>query len=251
MTLMSKKLVEIRSLSVVYNGNNILKDIDLDIYENDFLGVIGPNGGGKTTLVKAILGLVKPVRGSIQLFFDKGSIGYMPQISRFDTKFPISVFDVVLSGLAGKDKLFGKSSKKGRDKAKKLLEQMGVIHLRKKAIGELSGGEMQRVFLCRSLISQPELLILDEPNTFVDNQFERDLFNELKKLNDRMAIMLVSHDVGTIAYYIKTIACINRKLHYHPSNIITEKQLAAYDCPLQIITHGDVPHTVLKEHDKS
>ncbi len=248
---MSKKLVEIQSLSVAYNGDNVLKDVDLDIYENDFLGVIGPNGGGKTTLVKAILGLAKPVSGSIQLFFDKGSIGYMPQISRFDTKFPISVFDVVLSGMAGKGKLPGKLSKKGQNKAKELLEQMGVIHLRKKAIGELSGGEMQRVFLCRSLISQPELLILDEPNTYVDNQFERDLFNELKKLNDRMAIMLVSHDVGTIAYYIKTIACVNRKLHYHPSNIITEKQLAAYDCPLQIITHGDVPHTVLKEHDKS
>ena len=108
---------------------------------------------------------------------------------------------------------------------------------------------MQRVFLCRSLISEPELLILDEPDTYVDNLFEKELYEELKELNHKMAVFLVSHDVGTITSYIKSIACVNKNLHYHPSNIITDKQLASYNCPVQIITHGDVPHTVLGKHD--
>lgn len=126
---------------------------------------------------------------------------------------------------------------------------MGIEHLFRKPVGELSGGQMQRVFLCRAIITSPKLLILDEPNTFVDNQFEADLYETLKILNERMAIMIVSHDVGTISYYVKTIACVNKYLHYHPSNIITEQQLVAYGCPIQIITHGDIPHTVLKKHN--
>ena len=113
--------------------------------------------------------------------------------------------------------------------AESLLQNMGVLHLRDKAIGELSGGQMQRVFLCRSLMNQPELLILDEPDTFVDNQFESELYDKLKELNERMAIILVSHDVGTISYYVKTIACVARNLHYHPSNVISTEQLASYN----------------------
>ena len=107
---------------------------------------------------------------------------------------------------------------------------------------------MQRAFLCRAIVSSPELLILDEPNTFVDNKFEHDLYEALPGLNEKMAILIVSHDVGTISSYIKTIACVNKELHYHESNIITENQLQAYNCPIQLITHGEVPHTVLKDH---
>jgi len=108
---------------------------------------------------------------------------------------------------------------------------------------------MQRVFLCRAIITSPSLLILDEPNTFVDSKFEADLYDILLELNKTMAIIVVTHDIGTISYYVKTIACVNKYLNYHPSNIITEKQLAAYGCPIQIITHGDIPHTVLKKHN--
>lgn len=108
---------------------------------------------------------------------------------------------------------------------------------------------MQRVFLCRALMNQPELLILDEPSTYVDNNFEGELYLKLKELNQQMAILLISHDVGTISFFVKTIACVNRHLHHHPSNIISEEQLASYNCPLQIITHGNIPHTVLKRHD--
>jgi zinc transport system ATP-binding protein len=127
---------------------------------------------------------------------------------------------------------------------------MGISHIRNKAIGELSGGQMQRTFLCRALMNQPELLVLDEPSTYVDNNFEGELYLKLKELNEQMAILLISHDVGTISFFVKTIACVNRSLHHHPSNIITEEQLASYNCPLQIITHGNIPHTVLKLHDE-
>ena len=125
---------------------------------------------------------------------------------------------------------------------------MGFTILKKKTAGELSGGQLQRVFLARAIISDPELLVLDEPNTYVDNQFEKELYDKLQSLNSRMAIILVSHDVGTISWYIKTIACVNGSLHYHPSNIITQKQLDSYNCPIQIIAHGEVPHTVLHKH---
>ncbi|MBE0662965.1 MAG: ABC transporter ATP-binding protein [Bacteroidales bacterium] len=249
-----QKIIELIDVTAGYGQEFALKDVNLEVYDNDFIGVIGPNGGGKTTLVKLIVGLLKPTKGRIVLNQQRTDglqniIGYLPQVNRFDTRFPISVIDVVLSGLISEKSILFRFGKKDKEKAQALLEQMGVSHLRNRPIGELSGGQMQRVFLCRAIITSPKLLILDEPNTFVDNQFEADLYETLKQLNTQMAIMIVSHDVGTISYYVKTIACVNRFLHYHPSNIISEQQLAAYGCPIQIITHGDIPHTVLKKHN--
>jgi zinc transport system ATP-binding protein len=136
-------------------------------------------------------------------------------------------------------------------RANELLEQTGINHLRKRPIGELSGGQLQRVFLCRALIASPRLLILDEPSSYVDNKFENELYGILHELNKEMAIIMVSHDVGTITSYVKTIACVNRQLNYHQSNIITEEQLVDYNCPIQIISHGDVPHTVLEHHHQA
>ncbi len=246
------KLLEIQKLSVRYDHELVLHDVDLSVKQGDFLGVIGPNGGGKTTLIKALLGLVEPSEGKIQFHIPKNRIGYLPQINEIDKRFPITVIDVVRSGKTDSRKfsLFSKNPDEIAY-AETLLKNMGVLHLRNKAIGELSGGQMQRVFLCRALMNKPELLVLDEPDTFVDNQFESELYEKLKQLNERMAIILVSHDVGTISYYVKTIACVNRHLHYHPSNVISSEQLASYDCPLQIITHGQIPHTVLSIHEKT
>ncbi|WP_163710442.1 metal ABC transporter ATP-binding protein [Mangrovibacterium lignilyticum] len=244
------KLLEIKNLTVSYDHDVILKDANLVVEKDDFLGVIGPNGGGKTTLIKALLGLVKPAKGEIVFHIPETRIGYLPQINQIDKRFPITVLDVVRSGKTDRRSfsLFS-NSKEEISHADSLLKEMGVLHLRDKAIGELSGGQMQRVFLCRSLMNRPELLILDEPDTFVDNQFESELYDKLKELNERMAIILVSHDVGTISYYVKTIACVNRGVHYHPSNVISTEQLASYNCPLQIITHGEIPHTVLSLHE--
>jgi len=249
-----EKIVELKNIVAGYDDEVILKNVNLTIFENDFIGVIGPNGGGKTTLVKVIIGLLKPVSGEI-MYNAAGNIGnsgkligYLPQINKTDRKFPITVKDVVLSGLADGKNVLRKTSKAEKEKVFELLSKSGIAHLAKRNIGDLSGGQLQRVFLCRAIIADPKLLILDEPNTYVDNQFESELYQTLRELNQKMAIMIISHDVGTITYFVKTIACVNRGLHYHASNVISQEQLAAYNCPIQIIAHGDIPHTILKEH---
>jgi zinc transport system ATP-binding protein len=243
-------LIKIENLTIGYDKVPALEKVNLEIFEQDFLGVVGPNGGGKTTLLKAILGLLKPMKGSIQFREDMNGrqkpFGYLPQVKYIDRKFPITVFDVVRSGSIMEGS--SKSKKIIKEKAEQLIAEMDIEDIRKKAIGELSGGQMQRVFLCRALISDPKVLILDEPDTFVDNRFEGELYERLRILNKKVAIILVSHDLGTISSYVKTIACVNKRVHYHPSNRITQEQLKDYNCPIQIITHGEIPHTVLKHH---
>jgi zinc transport system ATP-binding protein len=135
-----------------------------------------------------------------------------------------------------------------RKKADLVIDELGLSGLSKSTLNELSGGQMQRVFLGRAIIGDPKLLLLDEPGNFVDTTFENDFYEKLKDLNKRMAILMVSHDVGIISSHIKSFACVNRSLHYHPSPEITNEDLLAYGCPIQLVTHGDVPHTVLKYH---
>jgi zinc transport system ATP-binding protein len=247
-----KRLVKLESVNAGYGEEPVLIDVDFEIYKQDFIGIIGPNGGGKTTLLKVILGILKPYSGTVEYNLSRKikSIGYLPQFNQVDEQFPITVLDVVLSGLMLKNRVITRYTKRDKKKAESMLERMGILDLKNKTIGELSGGQMQRVFLSRAIISKPEMLILDEPNTYVDNKFEGELYEILRELNDEMAILLVTHDLGTITSYVKTIACVNRELHYHRSNVITEKQLSAYNCPIQLITHGEVPHTVLKKHNK-
>ncbi len=248
---MSVCLLEMKSLSVSYGNNIALQDAELKVFDNDFIGVIGPNGGGKTTLLKVILGLVKPVKGKI--VFDQelqrsNKIGYLPQISTGDNSFPVTVKDVILSGLMIRKGLITMMSIQDRKKAGQVIEELGLAELANSSLSELSGGQLQRIFLGRAVIGDPRLLLLDEPGNFVDTNFENDFYEKLRILNRRMAIMMVSHDVGTISAHIKSFACVNRHLHYHPSSEITNEQLLAYGCPIQLITHGEVPHTVLKKH---
>lgn len=243
-------IVEIRNLSVAYDGVLALQKASLSVKAPDFIGIIGPNGGGKTSLVKAILGLVKPCEGEVIFHINPKQVGYLPQVNQIDKQFPITVLDVVRSGQAqGLLNSFGQKRRESIARAEQLLEEVDALHLKNQAIGELSGGQMQRVFLCRALMSQPKLLLLDEPDTYVDSQFEASLYEKLRKLNKQMAILLISHDIGTISSYIKTIACVNKNLHYHESNIISSEQLAGYNCPLQIVSHSDIPHTVLCKHN--
>lgn len=244
-------LFEMHSLSVSYGANKVLQDVDFRVSENDFIGVIGPNGGGKTTLLKVILGLLKPVEGKIVFnteLLNGNGIGYLPQISTGDINYPVSVTDIVLSGLMIQKGIISRMSSSDKKKAAKVIDELGLSMMSGSALNELSGGQIQRVFLGRAIIGDPKLLLLDEPANFVDTTFENDFYEKLRVLNKRMAILMVSHDVGTISSHIKSFACINRSLHYHPSPEITNEDLLAYGCPIQLVTHGDVPHTVLKYH---
>lgn len=244
---MSHCLVELQDIWAGYGQDAVVREVNLKIHDKDFIGVIGPNGGGKSTILKTILGINLPMRGKII----KGDIriGYLPQINNFDKQFPITVQDVVLSGLMGDKRKMLWPGKREKEQAHQLLSFAGMERYMRRPIGELSGGQMQRVFLCRAIIGNPKLLILDEPGTYVDKNFETDLYRLLPELNEKMAILLVSHDVGTISSVVKTIACVNGRLHYHPSNKISHEILRSYNCPVEIIAHGTIPHRILKTHD--
>lgn len=247
-----ESIISIRNLGVRYDNTVALEHVNLDIYADDFVGIIGPNGGGKSSLVKAIMGITA-YSGSIT--YDKsicrGSkphIGYLPQITSFDKSFPISVREVVMSGLQYEHGLWRRYSREQKRRAEALLERAALGDVTRRAIGELSGGQLQRVMLCRAIISEPKVLVLDEPTNFVDNRFENELYNMLHHLSEHMAIVMVSHDVGTISSVVRSIVCVNRHVHRHDSNIITEEQLRNYNCPIQLISHGNIPHTVLGQH---
>jgi len=240
-------LVELKSVSYGYRDEPVIDQVNLLIREGDFIGMIGPNGGGKSTIIRIIMGLLKPWTGEVVIPKDV-NIGYLPQTHSFDNRFPISVLEVVLSGLLKTHGITTRVSKADKNRATEVLAKVGMEDIARRSIGELSGGQMQRVFIGRALISNPNLLILDEPVTYVDNRFEQELYNLLEIISRETAILLVSHDVGQIVSSVKTIACVNRHLHYHPSNQITEEILESYNCPIDLITHGHVPHRVLPTH---
>ena len=217
---MMEKLIEIKDISVSYGVKPVLRNVTFDIWKDDFLGIIGPNGGGKTTLVKTILGLVKPLSGNI-VFFDGQrrvpslKMGYLPQINPIDRNFPISVYEVVASGLVGEKGLFRHFSTIQKARVKEMITRVEMEPYIKNPIGELSGGQLQRVLLARAMVSRPQLLILDEPNTYVDKQFESRFYDFLTEINRKTAILFISHDVGTLLTMVKNVAYINETLHYH------------------------------------
>jgi len=243
-------ILEMRGIRAGYGRRLVLEDVDFRVQNGDFTGIVGPNGGGKTTLLKIILGLLQPWEGSIRYFLDgreseRFPMGYMPQLARVDSDFPITVRDVVASGLMSFE-----THSLSLEPVRRVMERMDIAPLARRPLGELSGGQRQRVFLARAIVSSPPLLLLDEPETYVDTDFGRDFFEILAELNRDMAILMVSHDLGTIASQVKSIACVNKSLVHHDSKEITHDVMESYHCPIELITHGKVPHRVLKVHDE-
>lgn len=254
-----KVIIEVRNLSAAYDGRTVLHDVNLDVYEHDFLGIIGPNGGGKTTLIKCILGLLKPTAGKI-IYHDtckpqqtaedcQFSMGYLPQYNSIDRKFPISVEEVILSGLSSKKSLIGRFTSEHREKVREAIARMGLEGLEHRAIGQLSGGQLQRALLGRAIVSDPSVVILDEPSTYIDKRFEARLYKLLAEINKECAIILVSHDIGTVLQQVKSIACVNETLDYHPDTGVTTEWLERnFNCPIELLGHGTLPHRILGEH---
>ena len=268
---MGTPLIEIKNLSAGYDSRTVLRNVNLTVYDRDFLGIIGPNGGGKTTLIKCILGLLKPTGGEI-LYSDKRlavsdkqestaqylslttnrlslKMGYLPQYSTIDRKFPISVEEVILSGLSIQKSLTSRFTPEQREKGKQIIARMGLEGLESRSIGQLSGGQLQRALLGRAIISDPAVLILDEPSTYIDKRFEARLYELLAEINKECAIILVSHDIGTVLQQVKSIACVNETLDYHPDTGVTTEWLERnFNCPIELLGHGTLPHRVLGEH---
>ena len=248
------EIVRLKDIRVNYGDIPALEDITLSIFQHDFLGIIGPNGGGKSTLLKVILGLVKAYSGSVSVFGKppeqvRSRIGYVSQHPAFDRDFPASVWNVVMMGLYGKTGLFRRYNREDKTAAEQALVHVGMQDCRNKQIGRLSGGQQQRVFIARALVAEPELLLLDEPTASIDSNMQTEFYELLEELKQSLTIVMVSHDIGAISVYVDKIACLNRQLYYHGSKEITPEILeATYKCPVQLIAHGAVPHRVLKEH---
>lgn len=249
-----KKLsaVQIDNLSVYYGHTPAITGICLDVHDGEYLGLIGPNGGGKSTLLKAILGLVPISTGTIQVYGNKRNknntlVGYVPQFALLNRKFPISLFEVVLTGCLKKGlSPFHQFSSKDKKEVYSLLEKVGIASLANRQISELSGGEFQKMLIARALATKPKLLLLDEPTASVDAVSREQIYSLLLELNKNMTIIHVTHDLLAISSQVHSLACLNRNLIYHGKPELTQNIVNnLYDCSVDLIPHG-VPHRVLE-----
>ena len=257
---MTDNIIEIQKLNFSYNSQPVLRDVDLSVSHGDFVAMIGPNGGGKTTLLKLMLGLLKADSGAVRIF-DKPPqtvshrIGYVPQDVHINKNFPISALDVVLMGKLKPGRGRSRYSQQDRLAAINALDQVDMKKFRDHRIGELSGGQKQRVFVARALVTDPELLFLDEPTASIDTKGQNEFYALLKELNKTITIIVVSHDLMVISGSIKSVICVNQSLHYHGHAELTSEMIEMmYDCtvdetcPVELIAHG-LPHRVLHKHD--
>jgi zinc transport system ATP-binding protein len=248
-----QEVISIRHLWAGYEHEQVLEDVDLSVYEGDFIGLVGPNGGGKTTLVKVLLGLLPPMRGEVRIMgqpVNRGRryIGYVPQIVEFDRDFPVSVWEVTRMGRLGRRGLLRRFNAEDEAIVAQALREVDLLELRDRPIGELSGGQRQRAYIARALASEPKILLLDEPTSSVDPQVSVSIYELLEELNAHATILLISHDVSVVSSYVKTVGCLNRRLFYHNDRQLTPEMLEqAYQCPIDLIAHG-VPHRVFAEH---
>lgn len=240
------RVVEFDRVSFAYDGILVLEDITFGVDRGDFLSIVGPNGGGKTTILKLIVGLIRPRSGEVRVLGDspekaRARIGYMPQSASLDPLFPVSVKEVVLMGRLGSSSSLGFYSRADRMRAEQALDMVEMKDFMKRPFSSLSGGQSQRVLLARALATQPELLILDEPTSSVDVAVESELYDLLRRLNDSMTIVLVTHDLGFVSRYVKNVACVNRKLVSHPTCEISGETISAiYGSDMHMVRHDTI-----------
>jgi zinc transport system ATP-binding protein len=251
---MADETVRMEHVSVGFNDETVLSDVNLSVKFGDFLGIIGPNGGGKTTLLRVILGLIKPDEGMVRVLGkppgeSTSRVGYVAQNVNFDRDFPISVREVVMT--ARYSRRWGIKSYTEEDLkiSTESMETTGVDKFTDRQIGQLSLGQQQRVFIARALATNPKLLILDEPTASIDPEGQQQFYELLERLKNDMSRIMVSHDVTAVSIYVDKIACLNRRLVYHDSKEIGAEELEAmYGCPVHMLAHGEIPHRVLKHH---
>jgi zinc transport system ATP-binding protein len=227
-----------------YDGYPVLENVNLSIPQGDFVSVVGPNGGGKTTLLRLILGLLRPSRGQVQVFGlnpekARPQIGYMPQHPELDLQFPATVMDVALMGRLGHGRPFGPYSKKDKEAVLTALEQVGLRDFHKKPFASISGGQRQRLFIARALASEPALLLLDEPTANLDAVMEGGLYELLRILNQTLTVVMVSHDLGFVSSLVKSVICVKCRVASHPTSELTAEIIdAMYGAPMRIVRHN-------------
>ena len=221
-----KNVVTVSHVSFSYDGVPVLEDVSFTIQERSFISIVGPNAGGKTTLLKLMLGLLQPSRGTIEVLGmhpakARTRIGYMPQQVQLDLQFPVSVLDIVLMGRMGSGMRFGPYS--GMDKAVALdsLRKLEMQDMKDRPFMALSGGQRQRVLIARALACEPEMLLLDEPTANVDMVVETELFELLHEMSRTITVVVVSHDLGFVSHYVESVVCVNRRVMVHPTTAVT------------------------------
>ncbi|MHC1700354.1 MAG: metal ABC transporter ATP-binding protein [Humidesulfovibrio sp.] len=264
---MQHPAIELENLWFAYGASRVLDQVSLTLPAGEFLAVLGPNGGGKSTLLRLLLGLVKPGGGALRVLGREpgqagGRIGYLPQFTNVSASFPITVLGAVALGLvrpgfAGLSGWVGPAARRAeREAALQALSRVGLADQAGRRLSDLSGGQRQRAFIARAIVSGPELLLLDEPTASVDGKGRHELMALLAELNRDMTIVMVSHDMSTVDGCVTSIACVNRSLHYHAESRLTPEifaQAVGADlkaaCPVELVAHGAVPHRVLLDHD--
>ena len=232
-----------RDLTFGYDGKPVISNVNISIPVGDFVCVVGPNGSGKTTLLKIALGLLKPTSGSIEVLGQhpdhaRGKIGYVPQHPRLDPLFPVSAMDVVLMGRLGRTRTFGAWKADDRAQATRALEEVGLVNRAGHHFASLSGGQKQRVLIARALAGDPELLLLDEPTAGLDAHIEEGFYRLLQELNERLTIVLVSHDLGFVSGFVRSVVCVGQDVVVHPTSEITGQVIAdLYGSDMRLVRH--------------
>jgi len=238
--------IEMTDVAFSYNGEPVLLDVSLTVPPLDLVGIVGPNGGGKSTLLKLMMGLLQPDSGEVQVFGSRphdvaSCMGYVPQGFRYDRSMPITALEVVMMGRLGNGSPFGPWSHRARVRAREALERVGVRALARRPFAEASVGQQQRVLIARALATEPEILMLDEPTASLDIAAEREIYSILRELNERMTIVLVTHDLGFVSNVVQTVLCVNQRVKRHPTTemgeITGELLEGLYGSDLRLVRH--------------